>query len=140
MSAGRDETLLRALRRTRYGIDLATAVLLVTRRITTSGIFVVPEGFYLGATGPILGGVRLEGGSRSATAALAAVDILVAVLLIIQAIRVTGPYITSQRFFIVFSGPIFGIKEIVGARVPDPRNRAGADAVRDYLKRCLVER
>lgn len=45
----------------RYSIDFVTAILLLMGQITTSGIFVVPDGFYLAATGEILGGVRLTG-------------------------------------------------------------------------------
>lgn len=44
-----------------YSIDFVTAIMLLTGRITTAGIFVVPEGFFLSATGPILGGDTFEG-------------------------------------------------------------------------------
>ena len=47
-----------------YSVDFVTAMLLLTGQITTSGIFVVPEGFYLASTGEILGGVRLMGQSE----------------------------------------------------------------------------
>ena len=124
----------------RYGIDLVTAVLLLTGQITTTGIFVVPEGFYLAASGPIFGGVRSTGTSTPATVVLSAVDALVAVLLILQAIRDTGVYITSQRFFIVFSGPIFGIKEVVGAVSPRDMQNPQVTAMKRYIRRHLEDR
>ncbi len=124
----------------RHGIDLVTAVLLLTGQITTTGIFVVPEGFYLASGGPIFGGVRSSGTSAPATVVLSAVDVLAAVLLILQAIRVTGVYITSQRFFIVFSGPIFGIKEVVGAVSPRDMQNPQLTAMKRYIRQRLVKR
>ena len=125
---------------TQYSIDIITAILLLTGQITTTGIFFVPEGFYLGATGPILGGVRSTGQSGSASVILDVVDVLAAVLLIMNAIRVTGPYITSNRFFLVFSGPLFGIKDIVNVLEPEQGHESGSLEVRDYIKNTMVNR
>lgn len=41
-----------------YGIDLVSAVRLLTDQIAKSGLVIAPEGFYPSATEAILGGVR----------------------------------------------------------------------------------
>lgn len=125
---------------TQYSIDIIAAILLLTGQITTTGIFLVPEGFYLGATGPILGGVRSTGQSGSAGVILDVVDVLSAVLLIMNAIRVTGPYITSHRFFLVFSGPLFGIKDIVNVLEPEKGHASGSMGLRNYIRNTMVSR
>ena len=125
---------------TQYSIDIITAILLLTGQITTTGIFFVPEGFYLGSTGPILGGVRSTGQSGSASVILDVVDVLAAVLLIMNVIRVTGPYITSNRFFLVFSGPLFGIKEIVNVLEPEKGHESNSLGLRDYIRDAMVSR
>lgn len=124
---------------TQYGVDVTTAALLLTRQITTNGIFLVPGGFYLAATGPVLGGVRSIGVDLPYTAVLRAVDGLLAILLILQVIRVTGPYITTQRFFVVFSGPIFGIKEIAGTMDLRDMTRPSVKGIREFVKQTLVD-
>jgi hypothetical protein len=123
-----------------YGIDVGTAVLLLTGQITTSGIFVVPEGFYLAATGPILGGVRSKGRTVPATAALDGLDALVAILLLLNLIRVTGPYISSRRWFIAFSGSIFGIKDIGTTEMPNEQRNRQALEIRRHIRSALVDR
>ncbi len=125
---------------TQYSIDIVTAVLLLTGQITTTGIFFVPEGFYLGSTGPILGGVRSTGQSGSASVILDVVDVFAGLLLIMNALRVTGPYITSQRVFVVFSGPIFGIKQIVNVLEPEKGHESDALGLRDYIRDTMVNR
>ncbi len=125
---------------TQYSIDIIAAILLLTGQITTTGIFFVPEGFYLGATGPILGRVRSTGQSASASVILDVVDVLAGLLLIMNAVRVTGPYITSQRFFLVFSGPLFGIKEIVNVLEPDKGHASSSLGLRDYIRDTMVSR
>lgn len=47
---GGEKILANGLETIQYSIDFITAILLLTGRITTTGIFVVPEGFYLAAT------------------------------------------------------------------------------------------
>lgn len=123
---------------TQYSIDIITAILLLTGQITTSGIFFVPEGFYLAATGPIMGGVRLTGQLESASAVLDVVDVLTSILLILNAIRVTGPYITSGRIFIVFSGSIFGINDIGVTAEPDKNFASNCQDLRDYIKHAMT--
>lgn len=125
---------------TQYSIDIVTAVLLLTGQITTTGIFFVPEGFYLGATGPLLGGVRSTGRAASAGVILDAVDVLSALLLIMNAVRVTGPYITSQRVFVVFSGPVFGIRQLVNVLEPEKGHERDSVDLRDYLRNAMVNR
>ncbi|RIV26439.1 hypothetical protein D2Q93_04530 [Alicyclobacillaceae bacterium I2511] len=121
-----------------YSIDFVTAILLLTGHITTSGIFVVPEGFFLSATGPILGGDNFEGKTTQTSIGLRTINLVSAILLILNVIRVTGPYITSRRAFVVFSGEIFGIKEIAGAVRMEDMNRRAASQLRQYVRSELL--
>ncbi|QQE79692.1 hypothetical protein [Alicyclobacillus sp. SO9] len=97
-----------------YSIDFVMAILLLIGRITTSGIFVVPEGFFLGATVPIYGGDLFEGKSEEMQLRMRVVNVITAILLILNVIRVTGTYVSSGRQIIGFSGEIIGIKDIAG--------------------------
>ena len=134
-SGGMSSTALRSIQ---YSIDFVTAILLLTGQITVGGIFVVPEGFYLSATGEILGGVRVTGRNEGGTGVLRMVNVITALLLIVNAIRVTGPYVTSGRVFLVFGGPIFGIKEVVGVANVEDMNQGAAGQLRDYLRESVL--
>ena len=127
------------LESTRYSIDFVTAILLLMGQITTSGLFVVPDGFYLAATGEILGGVRLTGHTPGTAQTLRLVDIISALLLIVNAVRVTGPYITSERMFIVFGGEIFGVEDVVGVLPIGDMNAETGMELRDFLRRGALE-
>ena len=133
-----DSKALHGVEAVQYSIDFVTAILLLTGRITTSGIFVVPEGFFLAATGPILGGDNLEGKTVQTALGLRAVNLVSAILLILNVIRVTGPYISSQRALIIFSGEIFGIKEIGGVVPMDDMNRKTAAKLRRSIRTELL--
>ncbi|WDL96055.1 hypothetical protein [Alicyclobacillus sp. ALC3] len=131
---GGEKVVPNGLEAIQYSIDFVTAILLLTGRITTTGIFVVPEGFYLSATGPILGGTVSRGKTQALSYAFGMINVLSALLLILNVIRVTGPYITSRRAFIVFSGELFGIKEIAGVvRMKDMNPRTAAQLGR-YIR------
>lgn len=121
-----------------YSVDFVTAILLLTGQITTSGLFIVPEGFYLASTGEILGGVRLTGQTSGAVGILRLVDIIAALLLVVNAVRVTGPYITSGRAFIVFSGEIFGVKEIAGVVPVQDMNIDAVSELREFFRGRLL--
>ena len=121
-----------------YSIDFVTAILLLSGQLTTAGIFVVPEGFFLGATGPVLGGELYEGKTDEAAAAMKSISVVSAILLILNVIRVTGIYVTSGRAFIVFSGEIFGIKEIAGTVGMEELNQNKASTLRSYLRSELL--
>ena len=123
----------------RYSIDFVTAILLLMGQITTSGLFVVPDGFYLAATGEILGGVRLTGQTPGTAETLRLVDIISALLLIVNAVRVTGPYITSERMFIVFGGEIFGVDDVVGVAPMGVMNAEAAMELRDFFRKKTLE-
>lgn len=133
-----DSKALNGVEALQYSIDFVTALLLLTGRITTSGIFVVPEGFFLAATGPILGGDNLEGKTVQTALGMRAVNLVSAILLILNVIRVTGPYISSQRALIIFSGEIFGIKEIAGVVPMDYMNRKTASKLRRSIRTELL--
>ena len=134
-SGGKSSTALRSIQ---YSIDFVTAILLLTGQITVGGIFVVPEGFYLSATGEILGGVRVTGRNEGGTGVLRMVNVITALLLIVNAIRVTGPYVTSGRVFLVFGGPIFGIKEVAGVANVEDMNQGVAGQLREYLRESVL--
>jgi len=128
------ETSHRILRGMQYSIDFLTAILLLTGQITTSGIYIVPNGFFLAGTGPILGGVRLEGVSPATKYGLDIVDIINALLLIIDQVRVTGPFFTSGRVYMVWTGDIFGLErfEVSG---PEHEER---QALRRFMKEQMM--
>lgn len=139
-SRGNQQRSTSLLEGIQYSIDFIAAVLLFTGQISITGIFVVPEGFYLSATGPVLGGVTVEGLSENLNAVGRTVDRMIALLLVLNVIRVTGPYITSGRFFIVISGEIFGIKEIVGAIPLSDMNRREASGISTFMERTVLNR
>lgn len=121
-----------------YSVDFITAILLFIGQITTTGIFAVPEGFYLALTGPVFGGVASEGINPRFNVALGFVDKIVAILLVLNIVRVTGPYITSGRFFLVVSGEIFGIKEIAGTAPLSQMKRLESDEVATVIKDIVL--
>ncbi|MFF2456896.1 hypothetical protein [Peribacillus simplex] len=98
-------------------LEITTAILLLTGQITIIGIFVRPGRFSLSLGGPLFGGHRLEGTDHSQVGNLFIdiLDIIIAILLINEAIHVTGTFISSGDFSINVSGPIFGYPEVVPA-------------------------
>lgn len=117
-----------------YGLDLVTAVLILTRQLTPSGLFIVPEGALLSFSGPILGGVDVVGTTPGADFALAGIEVIVAVLLIAKVYATTGTYVTSHRCSIVVAGPGLGTKASV-ANLPGVSGK-----VLDQLDRELLRR
>ncbi len=91
-------------------LNIATAALLLTGQITIVGVFVTPPEFSLSLSGPLFGRTRLEGknGNTVATAMVDVIDVIIAILLIIDAIRVVSSVFGPARFSINVSGPIFG--------------------------------
>lgn len=98
-------------------LEITTAILLLTGQITIIGVFVRPGRFSLSLGGPLFGGHRLEGTDHSQVGNLFIdiLDIIIAILLINDAIHVTGTFISSGDFSINVSGPIFGYPEVVPA-------------------------
>jgi len=89
------------------GLDIITATLLLTGQITLGGIFVAPSDFALSLSGPFTGSGAV-GITKNAQFVQDGVDIITALLLIIDEINVIGTYVTSDRFTIVVGGPPFG--------------------------------
>lgn len=104
-------------------LGLITAILLLTGQITIIGIFVRPGRFSLSLGGPITGGSRLEGIDNQGMGnfVINFIDIILAILLIIDEINVTGSFISSGDFTINVSGPIFGYPRVVPVTLP-PEN------------------
>lgn len=125
-----------ALSGVQYSVDFVTAILLLTGQITTVGIYIVSDGFLLAATGPIMGGDRLTGIPVPASFGLDAVDVINAFLLILGQVRVTGPYITSGRVYMVWTGPIFGLESTT---VTTPVNEK-QQALGQYVKQQVLRR
>jgi hypothetical protein len=97
-------------------IELYIAILLLTRQIFIRSIFISKGGsFGLSLSGPIFGDTRTEAiqGAPSANFVLDAVDIITALLLIIDQINVTSVVISGSRFSIIVGGPPFGGEKIV---------------------------
>lgn len=91
-------------------LNIATAFLLLTGQITIIGVFLTPGEFSLSLSGPLFGRTRLQGkfGDYQLTALVDTLDIVIAVLLITDAIRVVSAVVGPGRFSIDVSGPIFG--------------------------------
>lgn len=91
-------------------LNLATVALLLSGQITIIGVFVMPGEFSLSLSGPLFGRARLQGkfGDRLTTALIDVLDVIIAVLLIIDEIRVVSSVVGPSRFSINVSGPIFG--------------------------------
>ncbi|MEH7111005.1 hypothetical protein V7124_01365 [Neobacillus niacini] len=91
-------------------LNIVTAALLLTGQITIVGIFVTPPEFSLSLSGPLFGRTRLEGknGNKIATSLIDVIDVIIAILLIVDAIRVVSSVVGPTRFAINVSGPIFG--------------------------------
>lgn len=91
-------------------LNLAAAALLLTGQITIVGIFVAPGEFSLSLSGPLFGRARIEGkfGNNLTTTMIDILDVIIALLLIIDEIRVESAVVGPSRFSIIASGPIFG--------------------------------
>lgn len=124
------------LRGVQYSVDFLTAILLLTGQITTVGVYIVSNGFLLAATGPIIGGDRMKGQSTAASIGLDAIDVINALLLIVGQVQVTGPYITSGRVYIVWTGEIFGLEttEVTTPAMEEQRSLA------QYIKKQMLHR
>lgn len=107
-------------------IDIATAILLLSGQITVVGVFVYPKGLFLSLTGPIFNGQRLVGEGYFSNATVNAIDIVVALLLIIGQLRVYGPFPGPHLLSLTVTGPPLGV-----TRVPVP-DAPGAKAETFY--------
>jgi hypothetical protein len=89
-------------------LDVSTVLLLLTGQITIGGVFIAPDGFALSLSGPFTGSGAV-GKTPQARLVLDGLDILTALLLVVDEINVIGTYITANRFTIVVGGPPFGL-------------------------------
>ncbi|MHA2960391.1 hypothetical protein [Priestia megaterium] len=92
-------------------LDVVTAILLLTGQITIIGVFVTPGAFRISVGGPITGTSRIEGkgGDAGINIIIDMIDVFLAALLLNNQINVSGAFISSGRFTINVSGPIFGV-------------------------------
>ncbi|MGG0417609.1 hypothetical protein ABEY52_16380 [Priestia aryabhattai] len=90
-------------------LDVVTAILLLTGQITIIGVFVTPGAFRISVGGPITGTSRIEGkdGDAGINIIIDMIDVILAALLLNNQINVSGAFISSGRFTINVSGPIF---------------------------------
>lgn len=93
------------------GLGIAAAVLLLTGQLSIAGVFLSPGTFSLSLSGPFTG-YAVEGVTPSANAVLDGLDVIVALLLILNEISIVGTFITGGRFTIVVSGPPFGSQSL----------------------------
>ncbi|WP_052712076.1 hypothetical protein [Domibacillus indicus] len=115
-----DGTVLYVIQRE---IDIVTAALLLTGQFTVLGIFIAPGSFSLSAGGPITGVARLEGKykDKAINAAIDAIDILTALLLLMDKINVNGLGIAPEGFSLSVGGPPFGGDKIQPTRLHTSR-------------------
>jgi hypothetical protein len=102
-----DLQLIAALQR---DLNLTTAFLLLSGQITIKGIFITPGGFNISLTGPLLGNTRIVGkypGFITDTI-IDFIDVILAILLIIDEIRLLAVLIGPGKLSVTVSGPIFG--------------------------------
>lgn len=101
------------------GLDVVTAILLLTGQIAIGGVFITHDSFGLSLSGPFTGS-----GSRPSTPQSALVldglDVITALLLLLDQIHVIGSFLNTSRFTIVVSGPPFGYPRILPL---SPRSR-----------------
>jgi hypothetical protein len=92
-------------------LDVVTAILLLTGQITIIGVFVTPGAFRISVGGPITGTSRIEGkdGNAGINIIIDMIDVFLAALLLNNQINVSGAFVSSGRFTINVSGPIFGV-------------------------------
>lgn len=95
------------------GMGIGTAILLLTGQITIGGVFIAPSDFALSLSGPFTGSGSVGKTARD-NVVLDGLDIITALLLIVNQLQVIGTYITAGRFTIVVGGPIFGSTEVEG--------------------------
>ena len=91
-------------------LNLLSAFLILTGQLTIVGVFVTPGGFSVSFSGPITGGSRLESrfGDQVTNKLIDVIDVIIAVLLIIDELRLVSTIFSQGRFSIDFTGPIFG--------------------------------
>ncbi|PLT32074.1 hypothetical protein [Bacillus sp. V5-8f] len=92
-------------------INIITASLIITGQITILRMYIEPGGFGFTLGGPLTGRIRLEGkhGNEALSLILDIVDIILAILLLIDEIEVNGVFLSSGGgFSFNVTGPIFG--------------------------------
>lgn len=96
-------------------INLIIAFLLLTGQLTIVGVFITAGGFSVSLSGPIIGGSRLESkfGDNLTNTFIDVIDVVIAVLLIIDEITLISVIIAAGRFSIDVTGPIFGVSRTV---------------------------
>lgn len=90
------------------GIDILTAVLILTGQITNRGVFISGEQFSLPFAGPITGRTRKVSTIPQGNLILDTIAIIAAFLLILGEVNVIGILFASGGFTLVVSGPPFG--------------------------------
>lgn len=98
-------------------LDLFTAILLLTGQIGIGAAFVTHDSFGLSLSGPFTGS-----GSRPKTPqaelVLDGLDMITALLLLLDQIHVIGSFLTVNRYTLVVSGPPFGQPKTVAYLPP----------------------
>ncbi|MDP9729484.1 hypothetical protein ACOJUR_02325 [Alicyclobacillus tolerans] len=103
-SGGQGTAAIEALYR---GLGLLTAAFLLTEQLKISGVFLSSGAFSLSLSGPVTG-YQMFGVTEEANQWMYGMNVITAFLLILDELQVIGTYITSGRFSVVVSGPLFG--------------------------------
>lgn len=89
------------------GIDLLTTLLLLTGQIGIGAVFITHDSFGLSLSGPFTGS-----GSKPRTPqaelVLDELNVITALLILLDQIHVIGSFLTVGRYTLVVSGPPFG--------------------------------
>lgn len=90
-------------------LDLSVAILLLTGQFTVRSVILTADAYFsLSLSGPILGGPRAQPVTEGASFVLDSIDVILALLLILGEVNVSGMFIQSQRFTLLVGGPPFG--------------------------------
>lgn len=119
-------------------IDIWIAILLLTGQLTIGGVFVAYGSIWFSLTGTIFGSVRTEGETPNANVVVDAIDIITALLLILGLITNTGPWISSGRFNMVVTGPVFGYDEVPVPINSSKISKKAQEFCNDFTEQIIV--
>ncbi|MGG3889798.1 hypothetical protein [Metabacillus fastidiosus] len=107
-------------------INYIIAILLLTGQLTITGVFVKSDGISISLGGPIIGSDRTvaKRGNRTVNLLIEVIDVILALLIFTDQIGISSIVISSEKFFINVTGPIFS----------EPRVVVSAPAVRENIK------
>ncbi|MGG3858167.1 hypothetical protein ABET41_09400 [Metabacillus fastidiosus] len=118
-------------------INYIIAILLLTGQLTITGVFVRAGAISLSLGGPIIGSDRIQArrGKKTVNLLIGVIDVIIALLILAEQIGIVSVVISSEKFFLNVTGPIFGESRVVAsAPVLHENVKALNQIVPDHLK------